>query len=145
MLKESLRDWSADPQLREVFRSGSSEDLLSQRGIPGAHHARCRARASGQTRVSGAEEDPQTNLLSYAGLDLVHEAKRQRDVTLLEVHRVGSPDEHLAIAAPVLDERRMVLGVVHVSLPIFPAPVGQPMRAGSRDAYASSSASRIRS
>ncbi len=116
MLKKRLRDWSADPQLREVFRSGSSEDLLTSeeslaRNIPGVQRVRLV-----KPGISGAEEDPQTDPLSYAGLDLVHEAKRQRDLTLLEVHRVGSADEHLAIAAPVLDEES-VLGVVHVSLP----------------------------
>jgi len=30
--------------------------------------------------------------LSYAGLDLIHQAQRKRDVTLLEVHRLGSPE-----------------------------------------------------
>jgi hypothetical protein len=41
----------------------------------------------------------------------------------LEVHRLGSPEEHLAIAAPILAATgETVLGVVHVALPLSLLP-----------------------
>jgi phosphomannomutase/phosphoglucomutase len=115
-IQRRLRELAADPHLREALRGGDSEDLLARElslasSIPDA--LKVRLVDPGLDAGEGAQSDS----LSYAGLDLVHQAQRQREVTLLEVHRLGSPDEHLAVAAPVLAEDESVLGILHLSLP----------------------------
>jgi phosphomannomutase/phosphoglucomutase len=122
-LQGRLREWGGDPQLRETFRNPTFEGLQSReesltRLIPGALRVRL---VNPGLEVAG---DSQKETLSYAGLDLIHQAVRQQGVTLLEMHRLGSSEEHLAIAAPVMDEDgQSVLGVIHVSLPpsVLPA------------------------
>lgn len=114
-----LRAFGADPSLRQVFRSGDSaalgarEEALAEL-VPGAIKVRL---------IKADTDDVAAQALSYAGLDLVHQAERQRGPTPLEVHRLGHPDAHLAIAGPVLDdEGDTVLGVVHVALPLSMLP-----------------------
>jgi phosphomannomutase/phosphoglucomutase len=117
-LQGQLRAWSADPQMRVALRTGDPEDLLSYaelltRQIPGA--LKVRLFVTGTMEREGAD----TQHLSYAGLDLIREAERRRSVSALEVHKLGQPDVHLAVAGPVVDERReKVLGVVHIALPL---------------------------
>jgi phosphomannomutase/phosphoglucomutase len=61
--------------------------------------------------------------MSYAGLDLARQAAQERRVTQVEVHKVGQPDMHLAIAGPVFDVKRdRVLGVIHLALPMSLLP-----------------------
>ncbi|MGE5153492.1 MAG: hypothetical protein ACM3ST_05695, partial [Bdellovibrio bacteriovorus] len=61
--------------------------------------------------------------MSYAGLDLARQAAQGRRVTQAEVHKVGQPDMHLAIAGPVFDAQGdRVLGVVHLALPMSLLP-----------------------
>ena len=121
-LQERLRELRADPRLHEAFLAQGPDALRSKEEslvslIPNALRVRLVKLDAGGVVAS------QTESLSYAGLDLIHEAKRRRSLTLLEVHRLGSPEEHLAIAAPVLDEQgEAVLGVVHVSLPMSLLP-----------------------
>lgn len=115
-LQERLRALADDLQLRELLRRGSLEELRAgeaslRHTIPGAQRVRLFKLGL------GANNDSHTEPLSYAGLDLISQAERQRGVTLMEVHRLGSPEEHLAIAAPIFGEGESVLGVVHVSLP----------------------------
>jgi phosphomannomutase/phosphoglucomutase len=122
LLQERLREWGADPQLRALLRGEDTDELRAGeewlvRTIPGAQRV-----LLVKPGFVGAEQDPRSKSLSYAGLDLIDQAERQRRVTLLEVHRLGSPEEHLAIAAPVLDEDGSVLGVLYVSLPISRLP-----------------------
>ena len=125
-LQGILRALGADAQLRKAFLEQTPEALRDQavsvaRRIPDA--LQVRLVNPGFDPEAGAQTDP----LSYAGLDLVHQAERQRGVTLLEVHRLGSPDEHLAIAGPVFDDQgEAVVGIVHVSLPtsLLPAVDG---------------------
>jgi phosphomannomutase/phosphoglucomutase len=117
-LQGQLREWGADPRLQMALRTGDPEHLRSYAGlltrqIPGA--LKVRLFATGTTEGDGAD----TQELSYAGLDLVREAERQRGVTALEVHMLGQPDAHLAVAGPVLDEEQeKPLGVVHIALPL---------------------------
>lgn len=116
-LQGRLREWGADPQLRAAFLAQTPEALLLQeeslvRLIPDALRVRLVL-----PRLD-ADAESRTKNLSYAGLDLIDQAQRQRGLTLLEVHRLGTPDEHLSIAGPVLDEQgEAVVGIVHVSLP----------------------------
>lgn len=117
-LQGQLLEWGADPQLRVALRTGDREDLRSyaellRRQIPGA--LRVRLFTTGTTEGDGAD----TQELSYAGLELVQEAERRHGVTALEVHMLGQPDAHLAVAGTVLDEQQeKPLGVVHVALPL---------------------------
>lgn len=112
-----LRAWAADPQLKEAFRRRDAEALQAKEEMltalmPSA--SRVRLLVAG---YSGGDEDDGQEL-SYAGLDLIHQAEQRRQVTPVEVHRLGREDMHLAIAGPVLDDQGgQVLGVVHVSLP----------------------------
>lgn len=125
-LQGILRALGADLQLRKAFLEQTPEALRDQeesvaRRIPDA--LQVRLVNPGFDADAGAQTDP----LSYAGLDLVHQAERRRGVTLLEVHRLGSPDEHLAIAGPVFGgQGEAVVGIVHVSLPtsLLPAVDG---------------------
>ncbi len=59
--------------------------------------------------------------LSYAGLDLVRQAREDQQIPPLEVHRVGQKDEHIALAAPVY-EGKQLLGVIHAALPLSLLP-----------------------
>ena len=59
--------------------------------------------------------------LSYAGLDLVRQAREDKQIPPLEIHRVGQKDEHIALAAPVY-EGEQLLGVIHVALPLSLLP-----------------------
>jgi phosphomannomutase/phosphoglucomutase len=121
-IQGSLLDATTDPWLQKVFLDQSIDEVRTAearlaRRVPGAQ----RVRLVSPTVCRGKEL--QTERLSYAGLDLVCRAGRQRNVTRLEVHRTGSPEEHLALAAPVLDaEGQSLLGVVHVALPISLLP-----------------------
>jgi phosphomannomutase/phosphoglucomutase len=116
-LQGRLRRAVADPRLRSALGTRNGEDLGSNEErlahlLPNARQVRLVKAGACAGQV------PTTESLSYAGLDLVCRAERDRKVTLLEVHRLGSPEEHLAIAAPVLDATgKSVLGTVHVALP----------------------------
>jgi phosphomannomutase / phosphoglucomutase len=116
LLRERLRELGADLRLREAFRAENAEKLHAMeerlvQTIAGAQRVYL-----AKTGILTSKKDPRPKSLGYAGLDLLHQAERQRGVTLLEVHRPGNPDEHLAIAAPVFDEDESLLGVVHVAL-----------------------------
>jgi phosphomannomutase/phosphoglucomutase len=129
-LRQRLRAWAADPQLQQALRSGHADGLHAReeelaRQIPGALRARLLEPGYRGAGESGSQA------LSYAGLDLIRQAERQRGVTPLEVHRLGEPEVHLALAGPVLDEQGDgVLGVVHVALPLSMLPA---TRSGADD------------
>jgi len=118
-LQGRLREWAADPALQSALLDPDPRRLEAvtetlTRQIPDALWVRAfrpdAATASGQA-------------LSFAGLDLVHQAERERRVTPLEVHRLGSDEVHLAIAGPVLDQHGgTLLGVVHLALPLSLLP-----------------------
>jgi phosphomannomutase/phosphoglucomutase len=115
--RELLQRWTSDPALREALRSGKTDDRRVAEEMVAA-------RFPGASRVRLTEKDLQgpeameAYGLSYAGLDLVQQAVRQREVTPLEVHLLGQQGVHLAIAAPVLDEAGSeALGVLHVAFP----------------------------
>ena len=135
-IQGSLLDAATDPRLQRVFLDQSiyevraAEARLARR-VPGAQ----RVRLLWPTVCTGKEL--QTEQLSYAGLDLVCRAGQQRKLTRLEVHRTGSPEEHLALAAPVLDAQgQALLGVVHVAMPISLLPSLQDAaRQGGRLGY----------
>ncbi len=115
--RELLQRWTSDPALREALRSGKADDRLVAEEIVAA-------RFPNASRIRLTEKDLQgpeamdAYGLSYAGLDLLQQAVRQREVTPLEIHLLGQQGVHLAIAAPVLDEAGSeVLGVLHVAFP----------------------------
>jgi phosphomannomutase/phosphoglucomutase len=121
-VRERLREWSADPRLRGALASPGEASLRSGEAflaglMPDALSIRLLSAGENGQGVGAGQS------LSYAGLDLVNQAERERRVTPLEVHRVGEEDMHLAVAGPVLAEAEgEVLGVVHVSLPISLLP-----------------------
>lgn len=122
VLQGRLEEWGTDPQLQAILRSGDPADLRSREEdlaqlIPGVSGVRLFK----QDVIAFGRGD--ASLLSYAGLDLLHQAEREREITPLEVHRLGQPDVHLAVAGPVFDEQGAnVLGVVHVALPLSLLP-----------------------
>ena len=117
-LRGTLQRWGEDGELRSLLASGDpdgwprvEEGLL--RGLPGALAVHIRSRAEA---VSPRREDAD---LSFAGRDLIREAAQTGQPTVLEVHRVGLPDRHLAIAGPVrAAEGDGVLGVIYVAMPL---------------------------
>jgi phosphomannomutase/phosphoglucomutase len=114
-LQGHLRELGADPQLRQALLAQDTDELRTMqerltRRLPEASQMRLLSTGACEGRVSP------TKSFSYAALDLVCQAERQRRVTSMEAHRPGSPDEHLAIAAPVLGaEGKTLLGVIYVS------------------------------
>ncbi len=120
-LQGRLREWGADPALQSALQDpdpGRLEAIAEglTRQIPDALWVRV-------FKPDGGKGGGRTPALSFAGLDLVHQAERERRVTALEVHRLGSDEVHLAIAAPVLDARGgQLLGVVHLALPLSLLP-----------------------
>ncbi len=115
LLKEKLLAWGGDPEVQKILGGGDAELLRAKEEylasqLPGA--LRVRLFAPEYDARGAAQPDP----LSYAGIDLLHQAVLRRRVTPLEVHRLGLEGMHLAIAGPVLDGET-VLGTIHVSLP----------------------------
>jgi phosphomannomutase/phosphoglucomutase len=114
----------------QLWRLGDDEALRAALptgpgGARGDEERALAARIPGVLRVrlfaapDGAVEDIADEELSYAGAEMVRAAADRGDITLLEVHRVNTPDEHLAIAGPVPDaDGQRVLGIVHLRLPL---------------------------
>jgi phosphomannomutase/phosphoglucomutase len=134
-LRQRIDSWARDPRVRETLRTGDPNALRATaqqlaRAMPQAREIRLLPAGYGTTSVKDT-------VLSYAGLDLVQQAEQQRRMSLLEVHRLGAADVHLAVAAPVLDDAgNAALGVLHVSLPLSWLPkLGAEAAAGGRLAF----------
>jgi phosphomannomutase/phosphoglucomutase len=114
-LQGRLRELGADPKLRQALLAQNMDELRTMQerlthSLPGASQVRLLIPGACEGKVSP------TKTFSYAALDLVCQAERERRVTSMEVHRPGSRDEHLAIAAPVLGtDGKTLLGVIYVS------------------------------
>jgi len=123
-LQRHLRDWASEPESYEGLATASPADLRAKeealaRRIPDAQQVHL-------VKVGVDVFDAQRESLSYAGLDLIKQAEQSRHVTQLEVHKLGIPGEHLAIAAPVIPAGSdQVTGVVHVALPTTLLPAVQ--------------------
>jgi len=116
-LRERMGALAKDPSLQAALRSGkpdalrtAEQELAAQ--LPQAMGIRLVPTGYGAM-------DAKMDTLSYAALDLVHRAEQRRKVTELEVHRLGYPDVHVAIAGPVLDQAgTSALGALYVALPL---------------------------
>ncbi len=113
-----LLDLAADPALPGLFlqQDGAAlaamEQRLKQR-IPNA--LRIHLLPAEWDRL---EEEPERQL-SFAALAMQRTVERSGKVTPAEVHQSNTPQQHIAIAAPVLGgEPRSVVGVVHLALPM---------------------------
>lgn len=117
-LSTQLTRWGQDAELRKVLEETDPDELsrLEERlswYIPASQAVHLRSR---EEALSPARNDPE---LSFAGHDLIRQAAETGKVTVLEVHRVGRPDSHLAIASPIfsaLDHR--VAGVMYLAIPL---------------------------
>jgi len=121
-IRSQVDTWRTDPNLRAAFRKSGNPEALHQEGqallrtLPGALSIHLFA----PEQTSSVEGIP---FMSYAGLDLARKAAQDRAATLIEVHKVGQPDMHLAMAIPVLDESgERTVGVVHGALPMTLLP-----------------------
>ncbi|WP_295446211.1 hypothetical protein [uncultured Thiodictyon sp.] len=121
-VRTTMGTWRTDPDLRAALRQSDNAAALREREmallrrVPGALGIHLFAPAQTNSLEGIA-------LMSYAGLDLVQKAAQERTLTLIEVHKLGQPDMHLAVAVPVLDESgEQVVGVVHVALPMSLLP-----------------------
>ena len=121
-----IESWREDAELRAAFRQSNNAETLHNREaallarLPGALSIHLFA----PEQTNAVEGIP---FMSYAGLDLARQAVQARTATLIEVHKVGQPDMHLAMAVPVLSETgERAVGVVHVALPMtmLPTPLG---------------------
>ncbi len=120
-VRRTLEGLRSDPGLQAAFASRdplrlqAAAQALSAR-MPGAlevHLFTPEQMASGQGIPT----------VSYAGLDLARQAARDGSATRVEVHKVGQPGMHLALAAPVLDPKgEGTIGVAHVTLPLSLLP-----------------------
>lgn len=121
LVRKRLQSLGGDERLREVVLAGHAQDIeaeevaLAQR-LPSAMHVLLMLPEQTTTPDGRAR-------LSYAGLDLVRRAIQDGRVTSIEVHRVGQPDMHLAVAAPVFGSRgEKVVGAVYVASPLALLP-----------------------
>lgn len=120
-VRDLLESMETDGVLQDALRSARPEALRAaelglQKRLPGAD----KARLFTTNQISSVDGIP---FASYAGLDLAHQAAQGRGVTPVEVHKVGQPEMHLAIAGPVFGPRReQILGVVNLALPLSLLP-----------------------
>ncbi len=130
-LRNQLDIWANDPHLRDRFKYADHNNLtvesqLLMQRLPTAlaiHLFQVDITTSGPTLRPDDERR-----LSYAGIDLVRQVMKSKQVSLLEAHRVNQRDAHLAIAQPVLsDDKQQVIGVIHLALPfaLLPKPSKQ--------------------
>ena len=57
--------------------------------------------------------------VSYASIDLARRATEQKKIPPMEMHALSGKGKHIAVAAPILDEDKAVMGVVLVALSPF--------------------------
>lgn len=121
-VRKLLGHWATDPALQKVLRAMDEAGMRSKeeelrRQIPEALGIRMVAPNQSGIMEGGGP------FTSNAALDLMERAFQDRKVSALEVHRVGQPDMHLAIAGPVLPgQGTKALGVVHLALPMSLLP-----------------------
>jgi phosphomannomutase/phosphoglucomutase len=121
-LRGIIESWQRDPDLRAAFREGGGSARL--RDLEGELMRRLPGTLGIQLitaeQTSSLEGIPS---MSHAGLDLARRSALDGTSSLVEVHKVGQSDMHLALAAPVLSEGGgQALGVVHVALPMSLLP-----------------------
>jgi len=120
-LRTQLESVETDGALQDALLFARPEALRSaelglQKRLPGTDAVRLFT----AKQINSVEGIP---FASYAGLDLARQAAQGHEVTPVEVHKVGQPNMHLAIAGPVLDSNgERVLGVVNLSLPLSLLP-----------------------
>jgi phosphomannomutase/phosphoglucomutase len=124
-LRQRLEALATDPGLREAFESHSPARLESaQKELVQRLPTAAAIHLFAPEEIGAVEGIP---YMSFAGLDLARQAAQDRKTTSIEVHKVGHPEMHLAIAAPVMAEQdHRAIGVIHVALPlsILPNPAG---------------------
>lgn len=117
---EFLRE---DDDLRAAFGSGQEQQLrAAETALAERFPDSLGMRLISPDQTSSVDGIP---YMSYAGLDLARQAGQRGEVTPFEVHKIGQPDVHLAVAAPVVDRSgNRTLGILHLALPlgILPAP-----------------------
>lgn len=109
---EAVDALARDPLLLAALSDGQPTDVLENRlasTIPGALRVRLIRR--GQMQTDPAANPPFT----YASLDLLLKAEREPEVSGIEVHASGTPEEHLELARR-LPHEGAVEGFLHVSL-----------------------------
>ena len=82
-----------------------------KRLLPGS--LRVRLLPKGWDRLDSESNPP----FSYASLDILRRAERSGEATPAEVHLAGTPDQHVALAAPVSAADGSVIGVLHAAFP----------------------------
>ena len=119
--RQRLDSLSTDEGLRAALESPRPEALrAAELGLQGRFPGALVVHLFAAPRIASAEG---IAFMSYAGLDLARQAAQTRRVTLVEVHKVGQPDMHLAVAGPVFAaDGEQVLGVAHLALPLSLLP-----------------------
>ncbi len=118
-----LEAWRAAPGLSSALESKDPAALRrAEQSLAGQLPGASAIHLLPIERVESSEGIP---FLSFAGIELARQAARDQSVTPFEANKVGQPDMHLAVAAPVtggMDGR--VIGVVHLELPmsLLPSP-----------------------
>ena len=126
LLQQQLANLVRDPEVRQLLLQQDPPRLrIKETALAGALKGARQIRLVAFGYGGGTDED--TRILSYAGLDLVHQTERTGETTDLEVHRLGQEDMHLAMAAPVFadDKAQSVIGALYVALPLELLPAIQ--------------------
>jgi phosphomannomutase / phosphoglucomutase len=115
-LRERLRGVAQSPELKSALRTPDPEQLRSaERALrmrfPGARTLHIVA-GDWADLVPNAPPD-----IDFADIDMIRRAQEGRLAPAAEVHRVGRPDQHVALVQPVLDDSGSLLGTLVVSLP----------------------------
>lgn len=135
-LRATLKEWGDDPRLQRALAQGDRQRLEAVRNE--LRQALPQALAVSLRTRSQALSPSQRNVeLSFAGRDLIRQAVQSGEVTQLEVHRVGQPQRHLALAGPVRERGGDgVIGVVYLALPMSLLPeTGSAARGIARIGY----------
>ena len=121
-VRKRVEAWATDPTLQRALRSMDESAMRAKeeelrRQIPEALGIRLVVPNQAGIMEGGGP------FASNAAIDLTDRAYREARVAGLEVHRVGQPEMHLAIAGPVLGgQGSKPLGVVHLALPMTVLP-----------------------
>ena len=117
-LRLAVEHLADDPALAQTLRNGkattiAAKEIAIQKQIPDAWQIRL---FLPQHTEPDTKQEPH---MSYASLDILRQAEKNKKTTLAEVHQYGSKHQHIALATPVFmpgdDNREEVVGVIHAA------------------------------
>ncbi len=126
--RTELEKIAADAPLIALFAGGDSEGL-QQREAEIAQQLKDALHVALLPADWDLGDSSELEYMGFASLEIVRTAKRTGKPSLFELHRFGSPQQHIAVAVPVLSSAdQSVVGVIHAA---FPTNLVQPTLDGA--------------